>query len=204
MLMGSAESVPEPPPVQTVFVEDMPESEKRAMTATNPGGLVRHSPRPPHKPAQPPQPSHLYFQCTDLREPRRLPSRSYRRGVTTTRTSSRSCRCTIIRVVMPDAILSTHGHVGMPTHAPTHHQHTSEDAVACARMGQRAGYATPRLCSCRLSRGWHVLRRRRTHRIEACATTASLPALLARSPPPPRGLGTRGVLTPLRAMLAGS
>lgn len=40
MLVGSAESVPEPPPVQTVFVEDMPESEKRAMTATNPGGLT--------------------------------------------------------------------------------------------------------------------------------------------------------------------
>ena len=40
MLMGSAEKVPEPPPVATVFAEDMPAIEVAAMETENPGGLM--------------------------------------------------------------------------------------------------------------------------------------------------------------------
>merc|ERR1719298_142233 len=40
MLMGSAEKVPEPPPVATVFAEDMPAIEVAAMQTDNPGGLT--------------------------------------------------------------------------------------------------------------------------------------------------------------------
>jgi ubiquitin carboxyl-terminal hydrolase 14 len=40
MLMGSAEKVPEPPPVATVFAEDMPAIEVAAMETDNPGGLT--------------------------------------------------------------------------------------------------------------------------------------------------------------------
>ena len=39
MLMGSAESVPEPPPVATVFAEDLPAVDVAALESTNPGGL---------------------------------------------------------------------------------------------------------------------------------------------------------------------
>ena len=39
MLMGSAEAVPEAPPVATVFAEDMPAIEVAAMGTDNPGGL---------------------------------------------------------------------------------------------------------------------------------------------------------------------
>merc|ERR1719311_805619 len=39
MLMGSAEKAPEPPPVATVFAEDMPAIEVAAMETENPGGL---------------------------------------------------------------------------------------------------------------------------------------------------------------------
>ena len=36
MLMGSAESVPEPPPVATVFAEDLPAVDVAALESTNP------------------------------------------------------------------------------------------------------------------------------------------------------------------------
>jgi len=39
MLMGSAEKVPEPPPVATVFAEDLPAQEVASMATDNPGGL---------------------------------------------------------------------------------------------------------------------------------------------------------------------
>ena len=39
MLMGSAEKVPEPPPVATVFAEDLPQVEVDKMQTDNPGGL---------------------------------------------------------------------------------------------------------------------------------------------------------------------
>ena len=39
MLMGTADKVPEPPPVATVFAEDMPAIEVAAMETENPGGL---------------------------------------------------------------------------------------------------------------------------------------------------------------------
>ena len=39
MLMGSAEKAPEPPPVATVFAEDMPAIEVASMETENPGGL---------------------------------------------------------------------------------------------------------------------------------------------------------------------
>jgi len=40
MLMGSADKVPEPPPVATVFAEDMPAVDVAAMQTNNPGGLT--------------------------------------------------------------------------------------------------------------------------------------------------------------------
>ena len=40
MLMGSADKVPEPPPVATVFAEDMPADDVAAMQTDNPGGLT--------------------------------------------------------------------------------------------------------------------------------------------------------------------
>jgi len=40
MLMGSAEKVPEPPPVATVFAEDLPAIEVASMETENPGGLT--------------------------------------------------------------------------------------------------------------------------------------------------------------------
>ena len=39
MLMGTADKVPEPPPVATVFAEDLPEAERNAAATNNPGGL---------------------------------------------------------------------------------------------------------------------------------------------------------------------
>ena len=39
MLMGSADKVPEPPPVATVFAEDLPAVEVASLMTDNPGGL---------------------------------------------------------------------------------------------------------------------------------------------------------------------
>jgi len=39
MLMGTADKVPEPPPVTTVFAEDLPDVEVASMQTSNPGGL---------------------------------------------------------------------------------------------------------------------------------------------------------------------
>merc|ERR1719446_787321 len=38
--MGSAEKVPEPPPVATVFAEDLPKEDVAALGTDNPGGLM--------------------------------------------------------------------------------------------------------------------------------------------------------------------
>ena len=43
MLMGSADKVPEPPPVATVFAEDLPAIEVASMETDNPGGLTNLS-----------------------------------------------------------------------------------------------------------------------------------------------------------------